>query len=199
MPKIVDHDVQREAFAEAATRLIAKNGLEGVTMRAVATEAELSYGSLFHYFDSKEELLMHAVRTTVGKQSRRVNEYSSKYSGIEALEHLLCDDAVCNESSRDSWLVWMAFQYQAALRESFSELNTELVDGWQERIRSLLNDAKSSGEIDASTDTDVEADALWAYSSGIGQLGVVHPDSFPPYRQKMLIGNYLAKLRVSAA
>ena len=63
MPKIVDHDVQRVKFAEAAMRLIARLGLEGVTMRAVAAEAGLSYGSLFHYFDSKDELLMHAIHS----------------------------------------------------------------------------------------------------------------------------------------
>jgi AcrR family transcriptional regulator len=197
MPKIVDHDRQRETFAEAAMRLIARNGLEGVTMRAVASEAGLSYGSLFHYFDSKEELLMHAVRTTIGRQTRRVNEYSGQYAGLEALEHLLCDDAVTNESSRDAWLVWMAFQYQAALRESFAEMNAELVAGWRQRIRGLLNDAKSNGEIGEEIDTDIEASALWAYSSGIGQLGVLHPDSFPPARQKALIANYLDKLRAA--
>jgi AcrR family transcriptional regulator len=197
MPKIVDHDRQRETFAEAAMRLIARNGLEGVTMRAVAAEAGLSYGSLFHYFDSKEELLMHAVRTTIGRQTRRVNEYSGQYAGLEALEHLLCDDAVTNESSRDAWLVWMAFQYQAALRESFAEMNAELVAGWRQRIRGLLNDAKSNGEIGEEIDTDIEASALWAYSSGIGQLGVLHPDSFPPARQKALIANYLDKLRAA--
>jgi len=195
MPKIVDHDLQRETFADAATRLIAREGLEGVTMRAVAAESGLSYGSLFHYFDSKEQLLMHAVRTTIGKQTRRVNEYSSQYAGLEALEHLLCDDAVTSEVSRDSWLVWMAFQYQAALRDSFSEMNRDLVDGWHDRIRALLNDAKSAGEIADDIDTDVEASALWAYSSGIGQLGVLHPESFPPSRQKLLIANYLDKLR----
>ena len=43
MPKIVDHDVQRVTFAEAAMRLIARHGIEGVTMRAVAAEA----GALF--------------------------------------------------------------------------------------------------------------------------------------------------------
>jgi AcrR family transcriptional regulator len=197
MPKIVDHDLQRETFAEAAMRLIARNGLEGVTMRAVAAESGLSYGSLFHYFDSKEQLLMHAVRTSIGKQTRRVNEYSSQFSGLEALEHLLCDDAVTSESSRDAWLVWMAFQYQAALRESFGDMNAELVDGWQERIRVLLNDAKSAGEIGEAIDTDIESSALWAYSSGIGQLGVLHPDAFPPARQKALIANYLNKLRMS--
>lgn len=197
MPKIVDHDRQRETFAEAAMRLIARNGLEGVTMRAVAAEAGLSYGSLFHYFDSKEALLMHAVRMTIGRQTRRVNEYSGQYDGLEALEHLLCDDAVTSESSRDAWLVWMAFQYQAALRESFGEMNAELVAGWRQRIRSLLNDAKSDGEIGEEIDTDIEASALWAYSSGIGQLGVLHPDSFPPRRQKALITNYLDKLRAA--
>jgi AcrR family transcriptional regulator len=197
MPKIVDHDVQRETFAEAAMRLIARHGLEGVTMRAVAAESGLSYGSLFHYFDSKEQLLMHAVQTTIDQQTRRFNDYSSQYAGLEALEHLLCDDAVTSESSRDSSLVWMAFQYQAATRESFGAMNAELVDGWQERIRVLLNDAKSAGEISDATDTDIEASALWAYSSGIGQLGVLHPDSFPPSHQKALIGNYLEKLRAS--
>jgi AcrR family transcriptional regulator len=197
MPKIVDHDRQRETFAEAAMRLIARNGLDGVTMRAVAAEAGLSYGSLFHYFDSKEELLMHAVRTTMERQTRRVNEYSGQYAGLEALEHLLCDDAVTSESSRDVWLVWMAFQYQATLRESFGEMNAELVAGWRQRIRSLLNDAKSDGEIGEEIDTDIEASALWAYSSGIGQLGVLHPDSFPPLRQKALIANYLDKLRAA--
>jgi AcrR family transcriptional regulator len=195
MPKIVDHDLQRETFAEAAMRLIARNGLEGVTMRAVAAESGLSYGSLFHYFDSKEELLMHAVRTSIGMQTRRVNEYTNQYAGLEALEHLLCDDAVTSESSRDSWLVWMAFQYQAALRESFGTMNSELVAGWQERIRALLKDAKATGEIPDEIDTDIEASALWAYSSGIGQLGVLHADSFPPARQKTLITNYLDKLR----
>ncbi len=53
MPKIVDHDLQRETFAKAAMRLSARNGLEGVTMRGVAAESGLSYGSLFHYFESK--------------------------------------------------------------------------------------------------------------------------------------------------
>jgi AcrR family transcriptional regulator len=195
MPKIVDHDLQRETFAEAAVRLIARNGIEGVTMRAVAAESGLSYGSLFHYFDSKEQLLMHAVRTTIAKQTRRFNDYSSQYAGLEALQHLLCDDAVSSETSRDSWLVWMAFQYQATLRESFGELNAELVAGWRERIRELLEDAIKAGEVDQAVDAGLEASALWAYSSGIGQLGVLHPESFPPARQKELIANYLQKLR----
>ena len=146
MPKIVDHDVQRAKFAEAAMRLIARFGLEGVTMRAVAAEAGLSYGSLFHYFDSKDELLMHATRLTTSLQTKRANEFTSRYSGLKALQELLCDDAIINDSSRDSWMVWQTFLYKVALQTTFAEMHADLIDGWLARIRRLLVEAQHAGE-----------------------------------------------------
>jgi len=195
MPKIVDHDMQRVKFAEAAMSLIAKHGLEGVTMRAVAAEAGLSYGSLFHYFNSKDELLMHAVRHTTSLQTKRINEYTSHYAGLKALEHLLCDDSIISESSRDDWMVWLTFLYKAALQPSFAETYAELIDGWQARIVRLLEDAQQAGEIDSELDVGLEAIAIWAYSSGIGQLSLLHPELLPVKLQKQLIAAYLEKLR----
>lgn len=195
MPKIVDHDVQRVKFAEAAMSLIARYGLEGVTMRAVAAEAGLSYGSLFHYFDSKDELLMHAVRHSTSLQTKRVNEYTSQHSGLKALEHLLCDDAIINDSSRDSWMVWLTFLYKAALQAPFAEMHAELIDGWLARITRLLEDAQQAGEVRGKLDVGFEAMAVWAYSAGIGQLGLLHPELLPAKLQKQLISAYLEKLR----
>jgi len=195
MPKIVDHETQRETFALAAMRLMARHGIEGVTMRAVATEAGLSYGSLFHYFDSKDALLLHAVQHLASEQTRRVNEYQSQYSGLKALEHLLCDDAIINESSRDSWLVWMTFQYKVALDPSFAERHADLIKGWLARIAQLLQDAINAGEVRDSLDVELEALALWAYSSGVGQMGLLHPGSMTASRQEQLISAYLEKLR----
>jgi len=137
--------------------LIAKHGLEGVTMRAVAAEAGLSYGSLFHYFNSKDELLMHAVRHSTTLQTDRINKFTSQYSGIKALEHLLCDDAIINESSRDDWIVWLTFLYKAAMQTSFAEAYAELIDGWQARIVRLLEDAQQAGEIRSELDVGFEA------------------------------------------
>ena len=195
MPKIVDHDLQREKFAEAAISLIARHGLEGVTMRAVAKEAGLSYGSLFHYFESKDDLLKHAIRHSTSLQTNRLNEYSSKFSGLKALEHLLCDDAIINESSRDSWIVWLTFQYKVALQPSFAELHSELIDGWLNRIRQLLKEAQKAGEVSSELNVDLEAKAVWAYSAGIGQMGLLHPESLSAKTQKQLISAYLDKLR----
>ena len=197
MPKIVDHEEQRRRFAEAAMRVIASAGLEGVTMRAVAGEAGLSYGSLFHYFESKDDLLMHAVRHSTEQQTSRVNEYQERYAGLAALEQLLCDDAIIDDSSRDAWLVWMTFLYKAASQPAYSRLHDELIDGWLGRFRRLLADAQLMGEIDADLDIEQEAKALWAFSTGIGQIGLLDSERVPAATQKRLIGAYLDKLRRS--
>lgn len=195
MPKIVDHELQRQKFIEAAMRLIAREGLEGVTMRAVATEAGLSYGSLFHYFSSKDDLLMHAVRLSTSAQTSRVNAYSTRYSGLKALEHLLCDDVIINDSSRDAWMVWMTFLYKAAVHKPFAEMNAELIDGWLSRIAGLLEEARDLGEVAANIDLQREALATWAFSAGIGQIGLLQPNILPPKEQKRLVLDYLDKLR----
>jgi len=194
VPKIVDHNVQRQKFAEATMRLVARQGLEGVRMRAVAAEANLSYGSLFHYFESKDDLLKHAVQHSMAQQTQRVNDYQSRYKGMKALEHLLCDDAITNESSRDAWLVWQTFLYKAALQESFAELHTDLINGWLARIAGLLADAKRAGEVDPELDVKLEAMALWTYSAGIGQMGLLDRKLLPPNMQRKLIVAYLKKL-----
>jgi AcrR family transcriptional regulator len=195
MPKIVDHDQQRTMFAEATLRLVAREGLDGLTMRAVAAESGQSYGSLFHYFDSKDELLLYAIRHSAERQGRRVSEFSAKYKGLKALEQLLYDDAIMDDGSRDEWLVWLAFLYKAALQESFAQTHAELIDGWLSRIRGLLDEARERGEIGEETDTGFEALALWVFSAGIGQQSLLHPARFPQQTQKALISTYLDKLR----
>ncbi len=195
MPNIVDHLEQRRRFAEATMRVIASQGLEGVTMRAVAGEAGLSYGSLFHYFESKDDLLMHAIRHSTELQTRRVNEFQERHAGLAALEQLLCDDAIIDDSSRDAWMVWMTFLYKAANQPAYARLHDELMEGWLGRFRRLLADAQIMGEIDAGLDIDFEAKAIWAYSAGIGQLGLLDAGRLPPETQKQLIAAYLDRLR----
>ncbi|HET6592488.1 MAG TPA: TetR family transcriptional regulator, partial [Xanthomonadales bacterium] len=147
MPKIVDHDAQRVRFAQAAIRLLARDGFEGMTMRAVAAEAGLSYGSLFHYFDSKDQLLIHAVRHLTAQQSRRVNDFSSRSRGLGALRRLLYDDALVDASSRDEAVVWLAFLSRAALEPALARIHSDLIDGWLERIRQMLDEARAAGEV----------------------------------------------------
>ena len=75
-------------------------------------------------------------------------------------------------------------------------MHAELIGGWLQRIRDLLKNAQQAGEIGHDLDIEMEAVAVWAYSAGIGQIGLVHPEQLPPETQKRLLAAYLAKLRV---
>jgi hypothetical protein len=125
-----------------------------------------------------------------------VNEFSVRYKGLKALEQLMCDDALVEEGSRDDSLVWLAFLYKAALQKPFASMHAELIGGWIDRIRGLLRDAQEAGELMPGLDVDFEALAIWVYSAGIGQQGLLHPAMFPARVQKKLIIAYLDKLRI---
>lgn len=51
------HAVRRDAFLDAATRLIQTRGYEQMSIQAVLDEVDASRGAFYHYFDSKQALL----------------------------------------------------------------------------------------------------------------------------------------------
>ena len=61
MPKEVDHPARRRELADAACRVIARNGLGGTTLAHVADEAGWSIGSIRHNFADKDELVASAL------------------------------------------------------------------------------------------------------------------------------------------
>ena len=58
----VDHDSRREEVAGAAAALIANEGLEALTTRALAKALGCSIGVLSHYFNNKEDIVIAAFR-----------------------------------------------------------------------------------------------------------------------------------------
>ncbi len=60
MPRTVNvevHKVRRDAFLDVARRLIVTKGYEQMSIQDVLDELETSRGALYHYFDSKQDLL----------------------------------------------------------------------------------------------------------------------------------------------
>lgn len=52
---------RRQALVEAAFRLIAEKGFEGLRLRDVAAAAGIDHSTLHHYFDTKEDLIAQVV------------------------------------------------------------------------------------------------------------------------------------------
>ena len=55
------HTVRREAFVDAAQRLMQMKGYEQMSIQDLLDELDASRGAFYHYFDSKQELLTAVI------------------------------------------------------------------------------------------------------------------------------------------
>ncbi|MGS2806266.1 TetR/AcrR family transcriptional regulator [Nocardia sp. MW-W600-9] len=72
MPKRVDHSSRRATISDAVMRLLARDGLEAISLRHVATEAGVSPGQVQHYFPSKDAMMEFAASTIADRIAARV-------------------------------------------------------------------------------------------------------------------------------
>jgi DNA-binding transcriptional regulator YbjK len=61
-PTLPQAELRRRAILDATLRVIADGGVDAVTHRRVAAEADVALGSTTYYFASREELLREAFR-----------------------------------------------------------------------------------------------------------------------------------------
>lgn len=61
MPRQVDHQERRRTIAEAVVWLVATQGIEAASLRAVAAKAGVSMGAVQHYFTTRDEMLLFAL------------------------------------------------------------------------------------------------------------------------------------------
>lgn len=61
MPKIVNHNLYRQELVQKCFDLFAEKGYSAVTMRQIAKYLDVSTGTLYHYFPSKEALFLQLV------------------------------------------------------------------------------------------------------------------------------------------
>lgn len=61
---------RKSTILDAARRIISKSGIQGATLRAIAEEAEISTGAIYHYFSSKEEILYALMDESLSVSTR---------------------------------------------------------------------------------------------------------------------------------
>jgi AcrR family transcriptional regulator len=83
-------ETRRNALLDAARELLARGGLYGFTMSAVAEVADVSKASVYYYFDSKEDLVAALGARLFEREVRTLEAAVDEAStGVDALEALV--------------------------------------------------------------------------------------------------------------
>lgn len=142
-PQGSKRELRKEQLLDVATHLFSRYGLEGTTTKDIAREAGVSPGLLYHYYSSKEELLVDVV-VRFGEMSKL------DYDGVRQMITLPVETGlvtilekmaeVVKENREAIWLVIRAAArfpaVDAALRKFKSRGITLLAEYFQAKIDS---------------------------------------------------------------
>ncbi|WP_395292488.1 TetR/AcrR family transcriptional regulator [Kitasatospora hibisci] len=76
----------RQTIADVAIALFLDRGFDQVSVAEIASAAEVSKPTLFRYFASKEELVLHRFADHLGEAGRVVRERAAGLTPLDALE-----------------------------------------------------------------------------------------------------------------
>lgn len=72
MPKLGMDEIRKEQVLEAAKNCIIQSGISNLSMKAIAAEAGVSTGIIYHYFSNKEDLLLQVLKKAFHKSHEQV-------------------------------------------------------------------------------------------------------------------------------
>jgi AcrR family transcriptional regulator len=121
VPRIADKQERRGQIVDAAFRVIARDGLYGTSMRAVAKEAGCTIGLINHWFSSRDDLIEATFNQAIELELEGAAELAIDPSSyIEAASQYLPVD----DRRRDAAKVWIAFYAMVLCGEDQLERRT---------------------------------------------------------------------------
>ena len=177
MPAPTDHTVRRLEVARAAVHSIARTGLEGATLRAVADEGGWSVGVVQYYFRNKSELLIAAVDFLAEQTNEVMSNQTESEDVLIGLQAVLRQ--IVFERGRHGanyWKVWICFWAQATNDAQMAKAVGDHARLWRQRLTTVIKNGQKDGSINSSADAESEAAYLAAVIDGLGITSVVDPD-----------------------
>jgi TetR/AcrR family transcriptional repressor of bet genes len=121
MPKIVDHAKRRDEIALVACQVVASHGFAQATIVRIAREAGYTTGMVAHYFDSKQEIILAALRLIL----RRIDERLGRSArGTPAELVTVLTEALPVDAQRHvECAFWTAFWGQVSVDKRLRRIN----------------------------------------------------------------------------
>lgn len=164
MPKIVNYDQRREELGAALLEVLARDGIEGVSVRSVAAQAGWTRGVIAHYFADRDELLLYAYRLALQREAAAAQ---SDADPVDALVALLVRALPIDDISSLDYRIFLGLLGRLADRPDLAaSLATDHAD-YESRVLLAVRRATTSGGIRTSLEPEQLAEILSTYVDGL--------------------------------
>jgi AcrR family transcriptional regulator len=197
VPKEVDHPARRRELAEAACRVIARNGLAGTTLAHVAEESGWSIGSIRYYFPNKDELVASALWRVGERVDDRIRRRTAGGMTMGDLRTTAAELLPLDAGRREEALVHLAFLAQAAVEPALADAAEGAAQRLQEPLAARIAHAAAAGELPARIDAEHEAARLRLLLDGLRVQLLTTPRQTSAEWALALLDDHLAALAAS--
>ena len=135
----------KSRIIEATRRVISRSGIAAATMRAIANEADLSTGAIYHYYKNKEEILYDVMDESLSVSSRIAEETKQGgHSREEIIEEIYLNIisrlSKTDENRLQLYLSKEAVQGNSELKEKFQDKYKEWIGKTEELMQYLYGE-----------------------------------------------------------
>lgn len=192
MPKAVDHDQRREQIAQAACTVVANHGFEQATVVRIARAAGFTTGMLPHYFASKQEIILAALRLSLLRMEARLRDAGAQGSDLLAV---LTEALPLDESRFTECAFWTAFWGQVSTDAEARRLNAWVHREYAKLFRkALATHWPQSAQWPPALRTQVLL-SITTCINGLTASAVTSPSDWPATRQVEQLSLQLQMLR----
>jgi len=172
VPKIVNHEKMRSEIARKAIALLAKKGFQATTIQDIANAAGVGKGTIYHYFRTKEEILLvvsnelfYEMERSFGAALLRIDDPLDKMAAlIEEAMHVNEDVENIFIVYTELWLINVhSHKYQ-----DFVGVIKKMHHDLTALVSNMIDAGKNRGRWDR--DTDSQALACYLVSSFDGVI-----------------------------
>ena len=165
---------RRTAILSAARKMFFEKGFKNVTVDNIAKKAELSKGSIYLYFNSKEEIYTHILLSDIEKFNKKSSHlFLQDKSAAELIHELACIYVDFFLSDRELFRIMMNFMLHIQdmkLEESVNQHLIEATNNTVKIIETILNCGIKQGEFPADINLRQTRNAIWGVLNGIISL-----------------------------
>lgn len=182
-------------IVDATVRVIARDGLAGASMRAIAHEIGYTTGLVTHYFRDKEELLVAAAEAVFGPFEELLSEALEMEDSFEGLRRMCVIPLPTTRAKQAMPRIYAQVLASAETEPAFAKAFRTRYAAIRKGIQTLLANGQQNGSFRADFDPAAQCDLLCALVDGLALHAISEPTRFPAARLVNLVTQELEKLR----
>ncbi|GGB40024.1 TetR family transcriptional regulator [Flexivirga endophytica] len=186
-----NHEDRRGDVAEAVWLVLATDGFNGLTIRAIARQLQATTGVVTHYFGSKREIIGYALELLEKRSAGRPRRAAA--DGLAALRAAIMDMLPLDGKSTTANRVWVSSWDHAIADPQFRREHARRYAAGVERLTGLVEMAQELGEL-AAGDARSMATQLQSFALGVIVQAVLDPAQYSATCQIALLDDHLARL-----